>query len=175
MAAGLLRIVRRWGPGFTLLPHEAQNVLPVAIDLKCRNAHGSALSGNESPAVGCDAVQLAFGSIVDNQIPPVAKTGTVGDTHFVGVVAPGQGSIANGAELWVRVWGFHPAAKLDGNVDVAVGDLLSFHNASLGVLEKMASAEIENCWARALEAYTTNAIAPKKVALFDYGRMLVTM
>ncbi len=157
---------RLWDAAGTTYRHDKAEYRPSAVDVLCVNKTGSTLAGGGGSATGaCDWVTIDFTNDLTGKLPQVKKLPTSG-IKCLGCIAPDQPtSIADGDQVWVRVWGLHPTAKVDGTTDVAINDGLGAYSSTAGVAAK--STTIGDQFATAQEAYTTNSTAGKKVFIYD--------
>lgn len=140
---------------------------PASIDMWAMNRSGGALAG---AVAGSVLVALKTDEIVVGDYPPfTTPAAAVGQPLVLGVIHWDAGSVADNAGCWVRIFGHHPYAKVDGTTDVAVGNWLTTHSATAGALEKTTTAT--ELRAIALAARSTNSIGALSIALLDPSGM----
>jgi hypothetical protein len=170
MAISLIR-----GPGLIARVHPPQQRvqkgehlwLPRAIDIRCI-AVGGALTG---AVAGSDWVELGYTAsdvwVEGGKLK--VKIASAAAKVPVGVVVWDEGTVAEDAECWVRVFGEHPYAKVDGTAAVVIGDLLEL-GASKAV--KFSAGNIAGV---ALEARSDAGVGAVKVLLLDPARLLAAL
>jgi len=134
--------------------------VPSVWDLRCLNASGGTLAGADT---GCDWVDFDLAKLADGVVPRIVKAPV--NALAAGCVRVGQGTIADGAECWVRVYGPHDYAKVDGTTDVAIGDYLGVHGSTAGAAAK--DTTLGDRIARALEVRTADSIGAVKVLVLN--------
>jgi len=158
---------RYWDSAGPCQRHDKAAFRPSAVDVLCVNKTGSTLAGGGGSATGaCDWVTLDFTNDLTGKRPHIRKLPTSA-IKCLGCIAPDMpASIADGELCWVRVFGIHPTAKVDGTTDIAINDGIGVYSSTAGVGAK--NTTIGNTFATALEAYTTDAtVAGKKVFIHD--------
>lgn len=161
--------IRRIGPnGNVLEPNSplgasAIDVLCVATEALVGQIGTPTGAGTGSDAVHLDVAALAAISPVRG-LPRVKKTSSGAVEPVFGVVHWGEGSVASGAKVWVRIFGEHPYAKVDGSTSVAVNAQLRGNSATAGALGTTASV-IQGTGIRALEAQGNADVRPRRVLL----------
>lgn len=161
--SGMQIVVRRWSLDGQVIEPDSQ-LRPAAVDLLCVNDEGGALVG---AAAGSDFVQLDLAAYKNLSLPRVRKTAS--GRRGIGCVHWSEGSKANGAKVWVRVFGRHPYAKVEGTTDVAIDDMLASH-ATGGAVAK--TTTIGDHYALALAAQAANSVQPAAVLLSDPGHLI---
>lgn len=158
---------RYWDAASATYRHDKAEYRPGAVDVLCVNKTGSTLAGGGGSATGaCDWVTIDFTNDLTGKLPQVKKLPT-SSIKCMGCIAPDQPtSIADGDQCWVRVFGIHPTAKLDGTTDIAINDGIGVFSSTAGVGAK--TTTVGNAFATAMEAYATDAtVAGKKVFIHD--------
>lgn len=139
---GFLMKVRRFGAGGVEL-REKSDLMPAAVDIQCVNSSGSDLVGSEA---GGDWVDLDLANFQDKMLPRVLKAADTLGTAL-GVVHWGEGTIADGKQLWVRIYGRHLFAKVDVTTPFTYGALLGAFTTA-GVAKVVTT--IGSRWGRSL-------------------------
>lgn len=80
----------------------------------------------------------------------ITTTTIASDYRIFGIAYDTNATTSQG---WVVVEGYHPGAKVDGNINIGIGDLLTTHTVT-GALRKANFGD--NVIAKALGAYSTN-------------------
>jgi hypothetical protein len=157
--------VRRIGPGnMPMLSREHTEYAPHAVDILVRNKNGTAIDGYGA-AGGCAWCEFDWADWLSGRIPDTQLAAA--NSYAIGCVAPDQAeAIADGAEYWLRVAGFHPYAAMDGTSAVSV-------NSYVGIVGTAGVAIVQTneglSMAQSLDAYSTAAPAPKRVWILNRG------
>lgn len=147
---------RRWSQeGF--VTSELSEYNAGAVDLYCINKSGGALAG---VAAGCDWVDFDVTQFVRGEIPAIVAAPV--SAMAIGCVHWQEGSVANNKGCWVRIFGWHPYAKVLGHASLTAGYPLVIDASTAGLATYNASPYTRRL-GRIVAAYTTVATAPKAV------------
>lgn len=145
---GFLLELRRSGVS---LPRRTRSMIaPSDADVFCRNTSGGTLTG---AVAGSDVVMIDWSNFTRGLLPPIAKFGLTAANGVLGVVHWDAGSVANGSNCWVRVFGTHPYALVYGGTAVAIGDPLGYASGlTVGELRPVSAFGSAGCVALAAQA-----------------------
>ena len=169
LTTGYLLIIRRYGPDGSQLREFDGGLQPAAIDVLCKNTDSSSLVG---AVAGSDLVDVDLANFVDGNIPRVHLPSAAAGANALGIVLWTEGTKVAGANVWVRIFGRHPYAKVDGTADVVTGNMLTTHASTAGALQTTTTRG--QALARALAGRTDNSIGALAVLLFDAQNILAT-
>jgi len=128
--AGILFRRRYHAPGAGTGPYKLTPDAPYAIDVECKIKASTTISRySGSTDQGMQWVAIDFATQALGVIPTVliADEGVAtGITMAVlGCIHDAHGDLTGGEKVWVRVWGYHDNARVDGNsANVAKGERL---------------------------------------------------
>lgn len=145
--------------------HDGQRFAPYAVDVFCRNTSGGNLTG--APA-GSDWVEIDWANYVDGLPFPIKKltaSGSAANNACLGIVHWQAGTVADAARCWVRVFGEHPYAKVEGTTDVAVGDSLTPDTTAGQAIKAAAAPEDNHVIGQALAAQAADSVVATRVFL----------
>ncbi|TXH53325.1 MAG: hypothetical protein E6Q97_13500 [Desulfurellales bacterium] len=157
MIAEMIMRYKRWNQeGF--LQTELSEYGAGAVDLYCQNSAAGALAASSS---GCDWVDFDVANFTRGNIPVIKKAAV--STRAIGCVHFQEGAIAASKFCWVRVFGWHPYAKVLGAASLIAGYPLVMDSANAGVAGYSASPYDEVILGSIVAAYATASVAAKAV------------
>jgi hypothetical protein len=169
MKSGFLNRFRYWFADGGARVRERSTRDLIAVDVRCKNSSGGTLIGGDA-STGGDWVQIKWASYAEKDVYPIEKTASAANGPALGVVAEDQGTVADGAYCWVRVYGRHPYAKVDGTADLVAGDMLAAFSTA-GVAKKWASGSQRI--GRVMVAFTTDSVGSMAVMLHNPDNLAI--
>lgn len=145
---------------------------PEAVDILCQNTSGSAITGNTTD--GYKWVRFDFANYSNGgPVPIKLTTNTATEQRVLGVIVDGQNSVADDGLCWVRIWGKHSYAALEGTATTGanVGALIETHGTD--GIAKVTDGTTGLLYGYTLEAYETVATAAKQVFISNPSNFVI--